>query len=453
MANQIASAEEGREEPAARPAPPSLGARIRGARFARECERLRPLGEAYVLRRFAGQIGPVDAEDAVSEVLIRLHRQHAEGRAPRNLQAAFFTAVRNAAIDLLRFRAAKPTVALEAALAMPTTEPPPSERAEAGDEAMRLREALGRMRGNYREAVLMRFGLEFSVPEIAAQLQISVPAAKKLVLRATRQARERMERIEAAEFCEETRRFARDSLFDKEATGLASETESEVLHAHLSHCGACRSYMLALREHLHDLGSAALLVLAGGDHHAGALTLFDRLSGWLGGASERLDTGLARGRELALRASGASGSGEGPAGLVLGSGQKIAALCGAGAAATACVLGPTVGAGIGTDAPPSRHPPAKIKTHEPQAPALLPSVAPAPGEAEAPASTPASGGQSPSPARQSPSPSEFSLEPTPSSAPSPPLGGEGEASASPAPAPGQAGTQPASSSPGVGFQG
>ena len=85
------------------------------ASFERECERLRPLGEAYVLRRFGGQLNHADAEDAVAEVLIRLHQRAAQGETPENLRAAFFTSVRNAAIDQLRARGARPTVALDAA--------------------------------------------------------------------------------------------------------------------------------------------------------------------------------------------------------------------------------------------------------------------------------------------------------------------------------------------------
>ena len=76
-----------------------LPAQIRARRFERECERLRPLGEAYVLRRFGGSLNRADAEDAVSDVVIRLHRRMTEGRVPDNLRATFFTSVRNAAID------------------------------------------------------------------------------------------------------------------------------------------------------------------------------------------------------------------------------------------------------------------------------------------------------------------------------------------------------------------
>ena len=98
----------------------SFSARLRADSFERECERLRPLGEAYLLRRFGGSLNRADAEDAVAEVLIRLHRMAAAGRPPLNLRATFFASVRNQGIDQLRSRAAKPTVALEAAAYAPS---------------------------------------------------------------------------------------------------------------------------------------------------------------------------------------------------------------------------------------------------------------------------------------------------------------------------------------------
>ena len=61
------------------------------------------------------------------------------------------------------------------------------------------------MRPNYREAILLRFGVGLTVPEIAERLGISLPAAKKLVLRSTAQVRKRLESIEGAEFCPEMR--------------------------------------------------------------------------------------------------------------------------------------------------------------------------------------------------------------------------------------------------------
>ena len=95
----------------------------------------------------------------------------------------------------------------------------PGERAERREDAIRLQEALARMRANYREAIVLRFGLGLSVPEIAEHLQISLPAAKKLVLRATAQVGSGWRRSRAQEFCPEMRELAHRALFEKEACG------------------------------------------------------------------------------------------------------------------------------------------------------------------------------------------------------------------------------------------
>jgi RNA polymerase sigma factor (sigma-70 family) len=331
---------------------------LRSRRFTRQCEELRPLGEAYVLRRFGGLLNQADAEDAVADVLIRLHRKIAAGQPPRNLRAAFFTSVRNAAVDQLRARSARPTVALEAAVDVPAEASGPVERLESHDDAVRLQEALGRMRGNYREAILLRFGLGLTVPEIAERLQISLPAAKKLVLRATAQVRKRLESIEDAEFCPEMRELARRSLFEKEACGVASAAEAKVLHAHFEHCGSCRSFLASLHGALHELGGSALLAGAVTDQLSGKAGIVDHLSRWVGDVTHGAQVGAGKVRLVAFKATGALQPGDaGTAGALAGTGQKIAAICTAGAATTAtCLATGIVGPGIGVTSPaPAGH--------------------------------------------------------------------------------------------------
>lgn len=372
-----------------------LPAQIRAHRFERECERLRPLGEAYVLRRFGGSLNRADAEDAVSDVVIRLHRRMTEGRLPDNLRATFFTSVRNAAIDQLRSRTAKPTVALEAAADAPSGRAIPAESAEDRDDAARLQEALGRMRGNYREAIVLRFGLGLTVPEISRHLNISLPAAKKLVLRATRQIRNRLESIEGEEFCPEMRKLAEQSLFDKEACGLANEVEAEVLRAHFAHCGSCRSFVATLHDRLHDLGSSALLGLTA-THEAAAGGLIDRVAAIADTASEAAQAGAWKLRHLAYKSSGAFQSGESAAGgAVLGTSQKIVAVCTAGAATTACVATGIVGPGIGNPLGQDKgerdaEPAAKVKVVDtPSAPVVAtPTEPPAPEPSSSPPAEP-----------------------------------------------------------------
>lgn len=468
-------------------APASVAARLRARGLERELAALRPLGEAYALRRFGDSLSRADAEDAVAEVVIRLHRRIEAGKAPDNLRAAFFTSVRNAAIDQLRSRAARPTVALDAAAELAAPLATPAERAEGREDAARLQEALARMRGNYREAIMLRFGLGMTVPEMASHLGISLPAAKKLVLRATKQVRLRMEEIEGAHFCDQMREIARDSLAERHAAGLAEEAEAVVLQAHFSHCGSCRAFLARLHDSAHELGSAALLGLLGGAPLHGRLGPLARLGHWAEATLGSAQAGAARVRHVAYKAGGAfSAPDAGSAGALVGASQKVAAICATGAVSAAtCVLGAGLSPGVASTDPPPR--PASAAQAAPAAPAAE-AQSPLPTETTAesvPAPEPntgtpssAEGASSPAPAPPSltpaePSPQAPSPAPEPESAPSGEFGVEASAPGSASEsgsgsAPPAAAARPASEGPsaqpasgfrsapaggGVGFQG
>ena len=435
----------------------ALPAQRRVRTFERDCERLRPLGEAFVLRRFGGSLNRADAEDAVSEVLIRLHRRVAEGRPPKNLRAAFFTSVRNAAIDQLRSRAAKPTVALEAAAEAASEFASPVECAESREDAVRLQEALQRMRGNYREAIVLRFGLGLTVPEISRHLKISLPAAKKLVLRATQQVKKRLESIDGAEFCPEMRDMARKSLFEKEACGMASEAEGEILRRHFEHCGSCKSFLANLHQTLHEFGSLALLGATAGDHITDKVGVVDHVVHWIDGAARSAEAGAGKMRLAAYKASGAFSSADGAtAGALAGTSQKVIAICTAGAATTAtCLATGVVGPGVGITAPPAKSqepPPAKVQKVE-QPPAPIPTPEPVPEAAPEPTPEPAPASEQPS-QDQKPSPSKSRDASSSESAPAPApveeshseFGIEGGSSPAPAPAPAPAPSEPSGGS-------
>ncbi len=352
---------------------------------AQQLEELRPFGIAYFLRCFGDSLGHADAEDAVANVVVRLHRQIEAGRPPDCLRAAFLKSVRNAGIDQLRARRRRPTLALEAAAEVPLAAPGPEETAEHDEAAARLREVLARMRGSYREMIVLRFGAGMSVPEIAAQRQITLPAAKKLVMRATQQARQRLEGIEAEIFCEEVRASTK-RIIDKQLAGLADEEERRVLDAHLEHCGPCRSFLARLHSELHELGTSA--VLLAGAEQSGA---FVQLGEWLGQAGEAVHGAADRARYAAYKASGALQANDaGSAGALAGSAQKVAAACGAATATTAtCLATGLIGPGVGVPfAPesqpdPRRAPAPIVRTVDEEAPVA--EELPAPAEPSAPA--------------------------------------------------------------------
>lgn len=389
-----------------------LPAQRRIRNFERDCERLRPLGEAFIMRRFSGSLNRADAEDAVSEAIIRLHRRMLKGRAPDNLRAIFFTSVRNAAIDQLRSRAAKPTVGLEAAATVPSNTAMPLEHAEGREDAVRLQEAMQRMRGNYREAIVLRFGLGMTVPEIAQHLSISLPAAKKLVLRATQQVKKRLESIEGAEFCPEMREMARRSLFEKEAC-----SDSGILQKHFQHCGSCKSFLAHLHDDkVHELAGGALVTTVAAQHLDAKVGVAGHVSRWASEALGGAHAGLGKVRVLAFKATGLFGSADGgTAGMLSTTGQKIAAICGTGAATTAtCLLTGVAGPGIGASSPPPQHAPSPPPIVRSASASTTAEVAPAPEASPEPAPE---GSPGPAPeATASPAP-----EPEPKAAPEPAL--------------------------------
>jgi RNA polymerase sigma-70 factor (ECF subfamily) len=367
-----------------------LPERMRMRRFTAECEELRPLGIAYVLRHFGHSLDLADAEDAVAEVIIRFDRLAEAGRPPDRLRPAFFTSVRNAAYDLLRYRGVRPTAPLEAAAAKTDDGPGPEQHAESHDDLVRLREAMARMRPNYREAIVLRFGLGLTVPELAERLGISLSAAKKLVLRSTAQIRDRMEAIDGRQFCPEMREFARRSVLDGELAGLTDEPEAAAIKAHLEHCGSCRSFLASLRSDLHELGGTVLL----GGLATDKLGLLHRCLSGFHGIAHGVQAGADRVRLASYRASEALTPEDGSsATLLAGTGQKIAAVCTAGAASAAtCLATGILGPGLGVathhhvvhDPPP---PPAHVRTvsnpvHHPTTSYAAPENEVAPSESE-----------------------------------------------------------------------
>jgi RNA polymerase sigma-70 factor (ECF subfamily) len=384
-----------------------LPERMRRHRFTAACEDLRPLGIAYVLRQFGQSLDRADAEDVVAEVIIRLDRLDAAGRPPDRLRPAFFTSVRNAALDLLRYRGVRPTAPLEAAASATSDAAGPEDRAESHENVVRLREAMARMRPNYREAIVLRFGLGLTVPEIAARLQISLPAAKKLVLRSTAQIRDRMEAIDGRRFCPEMREIAERSVLDGELAGIADAEQATAIRAHLEHCGPCRGFLASLRSDLHSLGGLALLGGVAGV--AGGSGVSGRLLSAVHGGGHALQSGVHRIRLAGYRAAGALPTeGGNSAGLLAGTGQKIAAVCTAGAVGTAtCVATGIVGPGLGLashhvdHSPPSR-PVAQVRTApKPRHRAKLTYLAPEEEVASETATATATDGTAPAPREQS----------------------------------------------------
>jgi RNA polymerase sigma factor (sigma-70 family) len=380
--------------------------RMRKREFERECEQLRPLGEAYVGKRFAGQLNHADAQDVVADVVVQLDRKFTQGTCYPNLRAAFFKSVTNRAIDYVRSNGTRPTVPYEEALdGAAGLELGPEEMAERGRERELVHEALLRVPRHYRQALYLRFGVGLTAPAIAEQREMSVPAAKDLLLRATRKLRERFMAIAGGEHCEEMRELARRELLDKYLTDLGSEEELAIVHKHLNHCGACSGFVSRLHEHLHEVASGALVSSAVGDQLTDKAGLLDHVARWAASAGDTSHAALEKARMASFKTSGALQGGEAASGgALVGTGQKIAAVCATGAAAASCVGAGVVGPGVGgVDVVGGEKPPAVAEEEVRPADGELPDSASATQEPQAPAEPANSSAQ---PAEPQPKPSQ-----------------------------------------------
>lgn len=171
-----------------------------------EITALSDVGRAYVLRRFGDKLND-DAEDIVQDVTLKIIQKRREDIP--NVQAFFFTCLRNACIDRLRSAASKPTVSAEnlpetvkhaARKQMRGNVPrpigddgaPSAEReATARIEKERALEVLATMTKRRQAAVIGRW-CGMTVPQIAEAIGCSLLAAKKAVMRGEGQLRERL---------------------------------------------------------------------------------------------------------------------------------------------------------------------------------------------------------------------------------------------------------------------
>lgn len=154
---------------------------------------------ATVVWRYARARLPTDAdaEDVTSDVFLRAVRSHHRFDPSQGTEAAWIVGVaRHAVADWWRRRRPEE----------PTDRPPetpagtgawtdePADHAARGDAAGSVIAHLHVLSDREREAVALRFGAEFSSPEIGAAMDISPTAARMLVHRAVTKLREVIDR-------------------------------------------------------------------------------------------------------------------------------------------------------------------------------------------------------------------------------------------------------------------
>jgi len=127
---------------------------------------------------------PLDAEDALQEVFIKVH-EHAARFEPKATVGAWLNRITaNHCLNRLRQRHFQESLDAEDAVAVVDTGASPLEALEEQDLARRLEELLAKLPENQRRAlILKRFG-DLSYQEIAAEMGLSPQAVDGLLKRA-----------------------------------------------------------------------------------------------------------------------------------------------------------------------------------------------------------------------------------------------------------------------------
>ena len=128
------------------------------------------------------------AEDLAQETWVRVLQRGSQYNGRQRFDPWLFAIARNLAIDYLRKkRKGVETASLpndpDAMLLLPTSEPSPFEAAARSEDAIRLAGKLHILSPLYREALLLRFQEDLSLPEIAQVLGAPVTTVTSRIYR------------------------------------------------------------------------------------------------------------------------------------------------------------------------------------------------------------------------------------------------------------------------------
>jgi RNA polymerase sigma factor (sigma-70 family) len=196
---------------------------------------------AYVRQMLAGSRS--DAEDAMQDVFLRAYNALRADDRPLALKAWLYRVAHNRCIDQLRRPVPAPADVFD--LNHPTM-PDPLAETERRDDLRRLVADVQRLPEQQRSALLMRELEGLTYADLAAALDVSVPAVKSLLVRA------RIGLVEAAE--------ARDTACTEIQGDLALSfgkgvRASAKARRHMHECAGCREYRSQLRTVKAELGA------------------------------------------------------------------------------------------------------------------------------------------------------------------------------------------------------
>ncbi|MCY4651727.1 MAG: RNA polymerase sigma factor [Dehalococcoidia bacterium] len=122
-------------------------------------------------------------QDVMQEALVQIWRDLPSYRPFGSFRGWMMRILVNKARKHYRNRTVK-TVELDAAASVPDTERTPQETAEREEEVRIMRQALDRLSANHREALVLRYYSELTVPEIARALGVREGTVKSRLSRA-----------------------------------------------------------------------------------------------------------------------------------------------------------------------------------------------------------------------------------------------------------------------------
>ncbi len=176
-----------------------------------------------------------DAEDVLQDVFVRAYGAlRADSRAV-NVRAWLYRVAHNRCIDHLR-RPVPPAAEIYELSRKPLHDP--IEEAQRREDLKRLVEDVGRLPEQQRSALLMREIDGMSYLDLAAALDVTVPAVKSLLVRA------RVGLVEAADARDADCAEIRVDLMDSIDRGVKASARAR---RHMRNCDGCSEYRTALR--------------------------------------------------------------------------------------------------------------------------------------------------------------------------------------------------------------
>jgi RNA polymerase sigma factor (sigma-70 family) len=176
-----------------------------------------------------------DAEDLLQDVFVRAYGALRADTRDVNLRAWLYRVAHNRCIDHLR-RPVPPAVDVFEVSRKPLRDP--IEEAQRREDLARLVEDVGRLPEQQRSALLMREMDGMSHIDLAATLDVTVPAVKSLLVRA------RVGLVEAAEARDADCEDIRTDLLGSYDRGVKASARAR---RHMRHCRGCREYRTNLR--------------------------------------------------------------------------------------------------------------------------------------------------------------------------------------------------------------